>query len=196
MSELLGRAAQLGQAERRAQRERGILDAADEAARKARSEAARRESRQRVAEFVGIVAARRVPTIPLYQEIIHKGFNPGNMPTHVIPNQTLRWEHRADGWVVREPSYPYDEEPISGLFVANNGDYFICREPLKTRDTGLVPDYVRRGIRTPEFVITDPYFDNVESSTMDPASERWSHFAGEQGLGILAHALVRLGIES
>ena len=196
MSELLGRAAQLGQAQRRLERERAAQDAVDEAARWAASEAARRESRQRVSEFVGILATRNIPTMPLYQEIIHKGFNPGNMSTDIIPDRRLGWEHRADGWVVRERSYPYDEEPIRGLFVTNSGDYYFCRETLKTRDTGLVPDYVRRQIRTPEFAITeDPYYDNVESSRKDPDSRRWSHFAGEEGLGILAHALVRLGIE-
>lgn len=195
MSELLGRAAQLGQEQRRLEREKTAQGVLDEARRRAKSEADRRESRRRVSEFVGILVARRIPTIPLYQEIIHKGSGYGNMSTHIIPDRTVGWEHRADGWVVREPSYPYDEEPIRGLFITDNSDYYFCHEPLKTRDTGLVPDYVRRQIRTPEFAITDPYFDNVESSTKEPTSARWSHFAREEGLGILAHALVRLGIE-
>jgi hypothetical protein len=195
MSELLGRAAQLGQEQRHIERERAQRGVIDEARRRAKAEADRRESQRRVAEFVGILASRRVPTMPLYQEIIHKGSNYGNMSTNVIRDRTLRWEHRADGWVVREPSYPYDEEPIRGLFITDSSDYYFCSEPLRTRETGLVPDYVRRQIHTPEFAITDPHFVNVESSRMEPTSARWAPFAGEEGLGTLAHALVRLGIE-
>lgn len=195
MSELLGRAAQLGEARRRAEHEVALQSAAAESEQRARLAAAQAESRRHVAEFVGLMVSRGVPHIPLYQEIKHRGSNPGNMSTDVTPDRTLRWTYRANGWVVREPSYPYDEEPIEGLFVALSKDYYICDKTMKTGDTGLVPQYIRSGIITPEFTITSPFYDNVQGSTMKPASEHRADFAGEQGLGILAHALARLGIE-
>lgn len=195
MSELLGRAAQIGEAGRRARRETAARNEVVEAELKAKFAARQAESRRRVAEFVGIMVARRIPHIPLYQEIKHKGQNPGNMATDVIPDRTLRWTYRANGWVVREPAYPYDEEPVEGLFVALSKDYYICEETLKTDKDGLVPAYIRDGIITPEFTITRPFYDNVPGSTMEPTSERLAHFAGEEGLGILAHALARLGID-
>lgn len=193
MSELLGRATQLGTAQRRAQNEAASQNMDNEMRQRAISAAERAESKRRVAEFVGIMAARRVPHIPLYQEIKHKGSNPGNMSLHTTPDQTLRWVYRASGWVVREPSYPYDEDPIEGLFVALSKDYYICDKTLKTNKSGLVPAYIRDGIIAPEFTITSPFHDNVPGDTMEPASERFAHFAGEQGLGILANALVRFG---
>jgi|GEM_PF-1140681 len=195
MSELLDRAAQLGEARRRAQIETAAQYTIDEAERNAKSLAARAESSRRVAEFVSIMVSKGVPHIPLYQEIKHKGSNPGNMSIGVTPDRTLRWTYRANGWVVREPAYPYDEEPVQGLFVALSKDYYICNETLKTANTGSVPAYVRAGIVTPEFTTTNPFYDNIPGDTMEPASERSAHFAGEQGLGILAHALARLGIE-
>lgn len=195
MSELLGRAAQIGEAERHVRRETAAQNTAAELELKAKFAARQAESRRRVAEFVGIMVSRGVPHIPLYQEIKHKGSNPGNMSTDVTPDRTLRWTYRANGWVVREPAYPYDEEPVQGLFVALSKEYYICGETLKTGDTGLVPAYIRAGIIAPEFTTTDPFYDNVPGDAMDPASECSAHFAGEQGLGILAHALARLGIE-
>lgn len=194
MSELLGRATQLGAAQRRAQGEATAHNAIDEMQRGALAEAARAESRRRVAEFVGIMVARGVPHIPLYQEIRHKGSNSGNMSLDTTPDQTLRWTYRANGWVVREPSNPYDGEPIQGLFVALSKDYYICDKALKTDEEGLVPAYIRAGIIAPEFTTTSPFYDNVPGDTMEPASERLAHFAGEQGIGILAHALVRFGV--
>jgi len=195
MSELLGRAAQIGEAGRRAQREAVAQNAATESELKAKFAARQAESRRRVAEFVGIMVAKGVPHIPLYQEIKHRGSNQGNASTNPIPDRTLRWTYRANGWVVREPAYPYDEEPIEGLFVALSKEYYICNETLKIGETGIVPAYIQAGIITPKFTTTTPFYDNVPGATMEPASERRADFAGEQGLGILAHALARLGIE-
>lgn len=194
MSELLDRATQLGAAQRQAQSEATVYNAVNEMQRSISSAAERAESRQRVAEFVGIMVARGIPHIPLYQEIRHKGSNPGNMSLDATPDQTLRWTYRANGWVVREPSDPYDEEPIEGLFVALSKDYYICDKTLKTDEEGLVPAYIRAGIIASELTTTSPFYDNVPGDTMEPASERHAHFAGEQGLGILAHALVRFKV--
>jgi hypothetical protein len=91
MSELLDRAAQLGEARRRAQIETAAQYTIDEAERNAKSLAARAESSRRVAEFVRIMVSKGVPHIPLYQEIKHKGSNPGNMSIGVTPDRTLRW---------------------------------------------------------------------------------------------------------
>lgn len=189
MSELLRRAAELKQAAQRQQGQDAQRRAREEAERNTVQRAAREDSQRQVADFVGAMLGGGVPTIPLYQEIRQKGFNPGNMATHVIPDQSLRWERRADGWLVRKPHYPYDQEPVVGLFVARNNDYYTCREPLKTGETGLVPAYVQAGIRTPEFVITDPFYENV-GAEQNPTSTFGAHFAGAVGEAILAQALV------
>lgn len=190
MGELLGRAATLRQAELAHAQEVRQQDAA----RAAELSAKRALSQRRAAEFISIMFRNGVPKIPMYQRLIEPG---KQNPLYKERDITVGYDHKGEGWIVRPRYYAYEEGIVPGIFLREDGTVSECDE-LSSTPPSEASLQVAADMRSRTYVLANQTrtTEDVYIGFPDPAVSEGIVFASEDGLSMLAEALVRYNISA
>lgn len=165
-----------------------------EGQRDAEASVKRALSQRRAAEFIGLALGHHAPTVPLYERRVRVGaYNALSKDR----DETVGYDHKADGWLVRPRRYVYEDGIIPGLLLAEDGTVYECGQlgnvPPSEASLSAAADMrartfvVASQVRTTE----DRYVGSVA-----PEVESGIVFADDDGLSMLAEALIRQGISA
>jgi hypothetical protein len=147
-----------------------------------------RISAERLNVFVTRMNDANIPKIPIY---IEEQYTPPNHTPGFSRVSPMGYTRLDEGWIVQDFRDQTYDDGHPGLFVSTDKKVYTCRETSNRPPVGAAERY-RRDWQPGEYAMVNYRHEHGHPYGFDDSTT--TIFSDDQGLDILAHALVRYDV--